>query len=135
MKAKPAKAVVKAAKVAETVVAMAEVVAMDGVPARMARVAIPVVRTTSKPSSASRKRTTAQSPPLLMRNCRSMPMARRHALRTANPVRSAHVTATAVNVPPVETAANAKSARTCASRHRRLPSLPKPLKHQPRRPK
>lgn len=62
MKAKPAKAVVKAAKVAEKVAEMAAVVGMAVVPARMARAAMPVVKTTSRPSWASRRRTTAPLP-------------------------------------------------------------------------
>ena len=62
MKAKPAKAVVKAEKVAEKVVATAAVVAMDVVPARMARAVMPVVKTTSRPSSVSRRQTTAPLP-------------------------------------------------------------------------
>ena len=64
-KARPEKAVVRAAKVVETAAAMAEVVAMGVVPARMAKAAMPVVKTTRKPSWALQKRT---PPPLLTHN-------------------------------------------------------------------
>ncbi len=57
-------------------------------------------------------------------------MARGHAEKTVNPVRSAHATVMAVNAAPVGTVANAKNAQTCASRPRPLSN---PLKRAKQR--
>lgn len=55
---------------------------------------------------------------------------KRHATKTVKLAKSVHVTAMAVNVLPVATAANAKSDQTCASRCRPLGNPPKLRKHQ-----
>ncbi len=128
--AKPAKAVVKAAKVVETVAETAVVAAMDVVPARMVRAAMLAVTTPSRPSSVSLRQTTALLPRTLMRNRLSTPMDKHPAARTVNPVRSAPATATAVSAAPVVSAANVKSVRTCASRSRSRSHLRRLVKQQ-----
>ena len=95
----------------------AEVVVMAVVLAKMAKRATQTLKTPHKPNWVSRMQTTPQTC-----NRPLMPTTRRHATKTVNPARSAHVTATAANVPPVAIAVNAKSGQTCAFHCRLLDS-------------
>jgi hypothetical protein len=125
-RAKSAKAAARFEKVVAKAAAMAVAGAMAVVLAKMAKDAVPVVKTIRKASSVSQMRTTAQHPLALTRNRRSMATHNRHAVKTGSPVRSAPATVTAVSVDPEVTAANARTAPTCAYQHSpwRLEILP-----------
>lgn len=114
-----AKAVVKDAKVVKT--AMAVVVATDVVLAKMAK-DVAMLRkkaTTCRLHLASLIQTTVPLPQLRIRSHRRMEMVQQlhRAARMVSRVRSASATVMAVNADPAVSAANAKSAQTCAFRY------------------